>query len=92
MIGSNDIKEIKELMAVIKVLAVSGAKIGKDGKVGPSDLLVILELLKEVDTFKAGFTGLKDLPSEVKDIDELEAGELLMSLFDIIKSVKAELA
>jgi len=91
MSESQDIKEIMDIMDLLQALAIAGAKVGKDGKIGPNDLLVILDLLKDADKFKEAFTGLKEIPSEAKDLTEDEVFALLAKLFVIIKAVKSEL-
>lgn len=83
-----DIKELMELLKAIEVIAVGAAKVAKDKKILPDDLLVLIDLMKQVDTFKDAFSGLKELPAEVKDLDETEIAQLIMAVFGIVKSVK----
>lgn len=84
------IKESKELMAALVVLAKAGYAIAKDKKVGLDDLGHLATLGKEFDTLLEGFKGLDELGSEIKDLDEVEAVELLTELFKGIKKVKGE--
>lgn len=83
-----DIKELRELVKGIDLLAVSGARVMKDGKIGASDLGVLIDLLSNAQMLQNAFTGLKQIPAEAKDLDEKELIELGTSLFSIYRKVQ----
>lgn len=83
-----DIKETMELLESLEILAVAGAKIAKDGKLSPSDLTVIYNLLMEASKISDGFKGLKQLPVEVKDLEAQEIESIISKTFVIINAVK----
>lgn len=83
-----EIKETMELLESLETLAVAGAKIAKDGKLSPSDLTVIYNLLMEASKISDGFKGLNQLPVEVKDLDAQEIESIISKTFVIINSVK----
>lgn len=85
---SESIKETLELLESLEVLAVAGAKIAKDGKLSPSDLTVIYDLLMKSSKLSDGFKGLKQLPNEVKGLDAQEIEQIISKTFVIINAVK----
>ena len=85
------IKEIMELMKAIEVIAVAGSKVAKDKKIGADDLLVLIDLMKEIEVLKDGFTGLGELPKEAKNLEKEEMVEIVMGVFSIVEKVKAAL-
>lgn len=87
-----DIKELKEVLDGIELLAVSGAKIAANGKIGPEDLMVVIDLLKDVEKLKDAFEGMKEIPAEIKDLKEEELIELGLMVFGIVKKVKEEIS
>lgn len=87
-----DIKETKELLSALEVAAIAIAKIAKDKKVNAEDLPVLIELATEFETLVSGFSGLSEIPTELKDLDEAEVIALISKLYSIAKAVKAELA
>lgn len=84
----NGIKETLELLESLEILAVSGAKIAKDGKLMPSDLTVIYDLLLQSGKLSEGFKGLNSLPVEIKDLNSEEIESIISKTFVIINSVK----
>lgn len=82
------IKETLELMESLEILAVAGAKIAKDGKLSPSDLTVVYDLLMKSSKLSDGFKGIKQLPVEMKDLDASEIEQIISKTFVIINNVK----
>ena len=81
------IKELSELLDGIEILLVAGKKIAADG-INKDDLTIVFELFNQFSVLKEAFTGLKELPAEIKDIDEAELLMLGTKLYSIIKSLK----
>lgn len=87
-----DIKETSEFLEALKVAAVAIAKIAKDKKVNAEDLPVLIELATEFETLVSGLSGLSEVPTELKDLDEAEVIALISKIYSIAKAVKTELA
>lgn len=86
-----DIKETKELLDALEVAAVAIAKIAKDKKVNAEDLPVLIEVASQFEKLVAGFSGMNQIPTELKDLDEAEVIALISKIYSISKAVKAEL-
>jgi len=84
----NGIKETLELMDSLEIIAVAGAKIAKDGKLSPSDLTIVYDLLLKSSKIAEGFKGINKLPAEIKDLDAEEIESIISKTFVIINSVK----
>lgn len=84
-----DIKESKEVLKGLEVVGLAGIAIMKDGKVGVSDLMHIVDLVKKFDVLKDAVEGIKLVGEEIKDLDETEIVELGMATFSLIKTLKA---
>ena len=84
----NGIKETLELMDSLEIIAVAGAKIAKDGKLSPSDLTIVYDLLLKSAKISEGFKGINKLPAEIKDLDAEEIESIISKTFVIINSVK----
>lgn len=89
---ARDIKEIKELMDALELIAINGAEIAKDGKISSNDLGALITVLSNAGKIQDGFTGLSNVPAEVKDLSEEELVEVVTHLFRIVKEVQAKLA
>ena len=86
-----DIKETKEMLDALELIVLSCVKIMKDGKIRIDDLKIFFDLLKDIDKIKDGFVGIKEIPKEVKDIDEQELIEIGLAVYKIVEKVKEEL-
>lgn len=86
------INELQELLDGIKLLSISGARIMANGKIDAGDLSVVIQLLTKAEELKESFTGLKEIPSEVKDLDEAELIQLGSFVFALVKDVRSELS
>lgn len=84
------VKESLEVLDSLKVLAVTASKVMEDGKVSLGDLPVLLGLLKEVGTLKAGAEGVDSIPKEIKDLSAEEAALLLNKVYEVIGAFKAK--
>lgn len=84
----NDIKETLELLEALKLLAVTGARIAEDKKVDLNDLKHLVDMAKKMDVLVEGFKGVKDIPTEFKDLNQIEVMEIVAKVFEIVKEVK----
>lgn len=78
-----DVKESKELLVALVKLGKLAAKQFGDG-VDLSDAVAIVKALADEDFRKAivdGFSGLQDVPAELKDVDAAEAIALIGVLY-----------
>jgi hypothetical protein len=82
---SKGIKESKELIEALGKLVSAGKKVAEDGKVDLSDLKHVVDLAKEYDVIVEGFKGVKEIDDEIKDLDLVEAQELLVQIFSVLK-------
>ena len=85
---SEGIKESKELIESIKLLAQFGYKVAEDKKIDLNDLQHAKDLFDNHKKILEGFKDLDKLDDEIKDLDLVEAQELLMDLFKAVKEVK----
>lgn len=83
------IKELLELIAGLKEVALLGKAVLKDGKVDLADLSVLAGLLAKQEALMAAFTGVAEVPSEVKNLNLDEALEVVTALVSAAKEVKA---
>lgn len=83
-----DLKETKELINGVKLVGVAAKKIFKDGKVGADDLAILLPLLQQSEQLVSAFVGINEVQLEVKDLNLMEAQELLTELFNLVKEIK----
>lgn len=83
-----DVKNILELIAALKVLGVLGGKISADGKINAEDLKHLVDAAKEFQVVIDGFKDLDDALKEAKDVDEMEAVQIISELFAAIKAFK----
>ena len=81
------IKETLELMESLRICSVAGAKVSRDKKVTLSDIQYLVEMFKKMDVIVLGATGLGNLDEEWKDLDAVEAQQLLGRLLEIVRSV-----
>lgn len=81
------IKEVKEVFKGLELLGVAAKKISKDG-IDWSDLNHLVEVAKDFDILDEAVKGMKDIPAEVKDLDEQEIVEIVGSVFVLIKAIK----
>ena len=76
------IKESKEAALALASLITAGIAANADGKVSPFEVVSILagNTGKLLDAVK----GIKEIPGELKDLDELELEELTFAIADAI--------
>lgn len=87
-----DIKEVREMLEALELIMVSCAKILKDGKIKLDDLSKFFNLLKDIETIKNGFIGIKEIPKELKDLQQDELVEIGLSIYGIVEKVKEQLS
>jgi hypothetical protein len=76
------IKETKELHAMVEALMLTLMRNFKDGAQVSDALAIGTEMLGDVEIYKAGIEGLKNLPEEAKDYSPeeiMEMGNLLIA-------------
>lgn len=79
-----DVKETKELLIAVVRAGKLAIKLFKDG-VDLSDAVAVVKAVADEDFRKCiadGAAGIENVPAEVKDIDVLEAGEILKALYE----------
>lgn len=82
------IKESKELIESLKLLAKFGFKVAEDKKIGLDDLQHAKDLFDNHEVILNGFKDLDELDDEVKDLDLVEAQELIMEIIKAVKEIK----
>jgi len=82
------ILNLLQVISAIKILGVAGVGISHDG-IGAEDLPKALELIKQYETFISVAKNLSESISEAKDIDSAEAVQIVVSLIDAVKAIKA---
>jgi len=83
-----DIKESKELLVGLELVSVTIGDIAKDG-IGADDIAKLLPLLSQFQSLIDAVDGIKNIPSEIKDIDQLELIELGTQAYEMIKNIIA---
>jgi hypothetical protein len=83
-----EIKEVKELVKGIELLAVTAAEVMADGKVDSTDLGSAINLLSKSGVIVEAVKGIKEIPAEIKDVDQAELIELGSMLYELIIKVK----
>ncbi len=60
-----------------------------DGKIGLGDMGVIFDLMGQFGDFNAAIASIKDIPSEIKDLDSAEAQQIVDKVNEIIAIFRA---
>jgi hypothetical protein len=89
--SEKSIKETLELLNSIEVISISFVKAFKDGKINLEDLPIFFELMKEAKTIIDGIQGIKEIPEEIKDLEEREAAAIGIKLYAILARLKKEI-
>lgn len=89
---TKSIAETLELLNGLEIAAKAIAKISKDKAVNAEDLPVLIELASEFELLVKAFSGLQEVPEELKDLDQAEVIAIISKVYSIGKTVKAELA
>ena len=85
-----DIKETKELIVAMGEAAVVGKKISKllkEHGVGPMLLVAIKDIADALPEIQEGIEGVKEVPSELKDLEEGEVLEIIGALYNEAKKI-----
>jgi hypothetical protein len=82
-----EIKETKELLEGLGKVAVAAKKIAANGKIDASDLIVLIDLAKDIDALSESVKGVKEIPSELKDLDQAEVLEIIAKLYSISEDI-----
>lgn len=81
------INESLELLEGFKIMGCGVMEALKDGKLGWSDLKILVDLGKNFSDLIAAFKGISDIPSEIKDIDGEEAKQLIAKMGEVFKAI-----
>jgi hypothetical protein len=81
-----DTKETTELLEVMGTAAALIKKIAKDG-VNAADLIHIKDLADLLEPMKEAIEGIKDVPAELKDLDEAEVLGLIGTIYNQAKKI-----
>jgi len=85
-----DIKELSEVLDAMELMVMTAAKVMKDGKIRLNDLLVLKDLLGEYKVVYKAFKGLKEIPTEIKDLDSSEIMQLGQRVLELVAKIKGE--
>lgn len=81
------IKESKELLVGVSNVIEALAEIYEDKKINFDDVDSIIKLGMKMDEMIAAFTGLKEVPAELKDLSKEELVELVVPLYEMVVRV-----
>lgn len=81
------IKELKELNACIELVLIQGLEIAADKKVNASDLTHVVELIKGYTVLSTGIEGIKEIPEEIKDLDQVELIQLVGEYYAMVSRI-----
>ena len=87
MSEAKSIKETLELLEGLGEVAVAAKKIAKDGKVNADDLKVLMDLALNAEKLSSAVSGVSEVPSELKDLDESEVMEIIKTIYLISAKV-----
>jgi hypothetical protein len=79
---------IKKEIAALKLVLCDIGQAFKDGKIDVSDLQYVFDIVKKAEVIKDAVLAAPQVLPEVKDLDSIEAAELLGLGLDLIKSVR----
>ena len=85
-----DIKETKELIEAMGEAAVVGKKISKlikEHGVGPMLLVALKDIADALPEIQEGIEGIKEVPAELKDLEESEVLEIIGALYNEAKKI-----
>ena len=82
------IQNIKEVLAAVDLVALSGIEIAKGG-LAWDDVPKAMELAKQYEALVAAVKNIEEIVVEAKDLDAVEASELLGLVIELVKKIKA---
>jgi len=84
-----DIHAIKKINEALELIVTQGVEVFADGKVNVADLPHAIELLKGIPMIADACGELKEVMPELKDIDQTELAELVMSYYGMLTRIIA---
>lgn len=82
------LKESLELLEGVRIVVDAVDEVLEDGKVGLEDLPKLLPLLQDFQKLMDAVSGIREIPGELKDLDESEVLQLGGKVFEIVKAIK----
>lgn len=83
-----EIKAIKDMIVALTDIAVCGKSVLADGKVDLSDIGAFFLLLKNAGDLTDAVCEAKNLPAEIKDLNQDEIVEIVECVLTAINTVK----
>lgn len=80
------IKETTEILEGLKVLATFAGNVAKDGKVGPADLVYLVDLGSHFPALADAGKDADDALEEIKDLDEAEVLSIVTQVYAVAKA------
>ena len=80
-------KETNEIFDALELIVNKFSKAFEDGKISFDDATLLIELLTEYKVFVDAVEGIKDLPAEYKELNEIEAAALAVRSYKFVKSI-----
>lgn len=80
------IKESLEALAAVELGVKDVKAVIADGKVNMSDLPVLFDVIRQLGAFNAGLQGAELIPVEIKDLDAVEAEQLVAAALRIVNA------
>ena len=87
MEGGRGIKETLEILEFLEEAASKGIEVTKDGVQPMSDLTSVLSDSDLRQKFMTAFSGVKDVPEEVEDLQPEEIRELVHAATDVVFNI-----
>lgn len=86
--NEHGIDETLETLEALQLVLVGLAKVFKDGKIDLKDLLVAVDLLKQINVVIDGIKGIKNIPAEIKDLQKDEIIAIGSKVYEIVGAIK----
>lgn len=80
------IKETTEILEGLKVLATFAGNVAKDGKVGPADLVYLVDLGSHFPALADAGKDADEALAEIKDLDEAEVLSIVTQVYGVAKA------
>ena len=80
------IAETTEILEGLRVLATFAGNVAKDGKVGPADLVYLVDLGSHFPAQAAAGKDADEALAELKDLDEAEVMSIVVQVYGVAKA------
>jgi len=84
-----DINNTKELIDAIKLVGLNSKKAFADGKIAFTDFQYLIDIAVNSEKLIKALDGINEVPKEVKDINAVEAQELVAYLLLAFSEIKS---